>query len=217
MPLPILLISSGIFHPPLAGRLALRRTLESAGGFSLESAASLEGLTGLDLNRFGAVVLYFHHKSVSSEALRRLEDFLQAGGGCLGIHSASASYKGEARFFELLGGRFSSHGPVETYRVLPAQPADPIFGSLSPFEIRDERYLHEYNPGNTVHFYTTIGEKREPVVWTRRCGAGRACYCSAGHTVSSLRHPAIQQILIRGLRWAAGEPPSSEAEREERL
>jgi type 1 glutamine amidotransferase len=210
-----LLVSAGIFHPPLAGRLALRRILEGAGGFYLETAASLEALPGLDLSRFRAVILYFHHKSVSAEALSRLEGFLQAGGGCLGIHSASASFKGQGRYFELLGGRFSSHGPVDTYTIFPTQPADPIFGSLSPFEIRDERYLHEYDPENTIHFYTPVGEKREPVVWTRRCGEGRACYCSAGHTASSLRHPAIQQVLIRGLRWAAGEAPTAGAGGEE--
>ena len=204
MPLPILLISAGIFHPSLPARAALRQTIENSGEFSLQAVPSPEALPALNPKQYRAVVLYYHLKSISPQALDALESYLHAGGGCLAVHSASASFKKERRYFELLGGQFSSHGPVESFQVFPASASDPIFESASPFTVRDERYLHAYDPQNKVHFYSQAGGSKEPFVWTRRPGLGRVCYCAAGHTASSMQHASIRQILLQGLRWAAG-------------
>ncbi len=208
--LPVLLVSAGIIHPPLSGRLALRRALERS-GFALRQVSSLGVLPALQPAQYRALVLYFHRKKISEEALQVLADYLQAGGGCLALHSASASFKEQPRFTELLGGRFRSHGPVERLQVRPALTPDPLFGPISSFEIQDERYLHDCDPGNTVHFYTEVAGQREPLVWSRRSGRGRVLYCAAGHTAASLRHPAVVEILISGLRWAAGAAGPGEA------
>jgi type 1 glutamine amidotransferase len=38
-------------------------------------------------------------------------------------------------------------------------------------------------------------------VWTRHHGLGRVCYACPGHRTESLRHPAMREILRRGLSW----------------
>jgi type 1 glutamine amidotransferase len=146
-------------------------------------------------------VLYVHHHTLSPETLKHLEDSLQAGGGLLALHSASASFKEESGYHRILGGRFVDHGPVETFLVQPARPRDEVFGKIPSFSVRDELYRHEYDEANRVHFYTTVGEAREPVVWTRRQGRGRVCYCALGHTVRVMRQRQVQQIIQRGLGW----------------
>jgi type 1 glutamine amidotransferase len=57
-----------------------------------------------------------------------------------------------------------------------------------------------------VHYVSRAGDAPEPFVWTRRHGDGRVCYCAAGHTTSSMRHPAVQRLILQGLRWCIGEP-----------
>jgi hypothetical protein len=150
---------------------------------------------------FQAIVLYVHTEAISSIALTRLDRFLQQGGGMLAVHAASASFKDEPRFVELLGGQFVEHGPVESFEVRPTEPASELFAGIPPFSVTDELYQHQYDPGNRIHFYTTVGDEREPVVWTRYHGAGRVCYCSLGHTLSAMRQPQVWQILQRGLSW----------------
>jgi type 1 glutamine amidotransferase len=209
----VLLISAGLGHPSLLARFWLRRGLAAMPGFQFYRIASLEALPKLSLESYRAMVLYVHDETISPPALDCLERFLGQGGGLLALHSAAASFRGEERYFELLGGRFREHGPVEPFEVQPVAPRDEVFGDVPAFLVKDELYRHDYDlDNNQVHFYTIVGKEREPVVWTRRFPAlgagdgveGRVCYCALGHTASSVRHPRYQQILRRGLAWVCG-------------
>lgn len=200
---PVLLVSDGLVHPSLLARLLLRRALAALPGHHFRRVPSLEALPSLSPDAFQAIVLYVHHETLSPAALEALERFLRAGGGLLAVHSASASFKEEPGYYDILGGWFVHHGPVEAFVVRPHAPQDEIFGPMASFSVRDELYRHEYDAGNRVHFYTAVGDEREPVVWTRRWGPGRVCYCALGHTLSAMRHPQVRQILQRGLVWAA--------------
>ena len=205
MAIPVLLISQGIFHPSLAASYWLKRGLVESHRFEIHTAPFLPALHRLAAGSFRAIVLYYHRKTISGEALDWLDGYLRKGGGCLAIHSALASFKTEPRYFEILGGRFSGHGPVGAFTVHPAGPGA-IFSQVGPFRLRDEAYRHDFSSPeqNTIHFAAEIAGQCEPLVWTRRHGAGRVCCCAAGHTAASLRHPTIRTILIEGLLWAAG-------------
>lgn len=200
----VLLVSAGLFHPSLQVRFFVRRALKAMPGYCFRQASSLEVLPRLALDAYQAVVLYVHHDSISPAALDCLEGFVTDGGGMLAIHSASASFKDEDRFHQLLGGCFVKHGPIETFEVHPCLPDDDVFAGITPFSVRDELYLHEYDLDNRIHFSTAVDGAREPVVWTRTPGKGRVCYFSLGHTLNSVRNPQAQQIMRRGLAWVCG-------------
>jgi type 1 glutamine amidotransferase len=195
----ILLVTSGFFHPPYAGRLTLGQVLGQIDGFTFRQAPSLERLPA-DPDKYSALVLYYHRKTISEAALTRLESYAAAGGGILALHSATASFKGSPLYSQILGGRFSGHGPLESFEVRGRRYD--IFRGIEPFTIRDELYLHELEPGIDVHFTAMHGNGETPVVWTHRYKKGRVCYVEPGHTAASLRHPAVQEILRRGLNWA---------------
>jgi uncharacterized protein len=209
VPVPILLVSSGVVHPSLAARYFLERCLDSMPGYTFQRVASLEAITRFNPAQFRAMVLYYHHKKISPAALQAFESYVRGGGGILALHSAAASFKQEPRYYDVLGGRFTHHGPVEPFQVQPnaadAPGGRPEFGPGAPFSLRDELYRHEYAPDNRVHFWIPLGqEDREPLVWTRSFGEGRVCYCAAGHTASSIKNAGIQSIVRGGLVWAAG-------------
>jgi type 1 glutamine amidotransferase len=173
-------------------------------GYRFQRAASLEALPGPKAESLQGLVLYVHHETISLTALESLEHFVSQGGGLLAVHSASASFKQEKRYLDILGGSFREHGPIERFLVEPVAGQDEVFDSIPAFSVTDELYRHDYDPDNHVHFTTAVGDEQEPVVWTRRYGKGRVCYCALGHTVSTIRHPQVQQILKRGLGWACG-------------
>jgi type 1 glutamine amidotransferase len=204
--IPILYVSSGLVHPSLLARLVVQRALAASHRFAISQVPSLERLPLMNLDDFQALVLYIHHKTISENALNCLERFVHRGGGLLALHSAAASFKTEPRFHALLGGRFDRHGPVETFSVQPGLVEDEIFSARGLFALHDERYLHKLVGEVRVHYASLSGGDPEPFVWTLRHGAGRVCYCAAGHILDGVRHPAVQRILIEGLTWAAGEP-----------
>ena len=205
----ILLVSEGTVHPNLLARRVLNRTLRRLPEFTFTHTRHLNTLPALDLDAYAALVLYYHAESVQPDALQTFADYVAGGGGVLAVHSASASFKAEDKYSEVLGGRFVRHGAVENFELVPNSAMDDIFGKGERFTIFDELYRHEYDPGNTIHYHVEVkgedGEvESEPFVWTRAYGQGRVCYCAFGHTAKALRQSGARAILQRGLRWVSG-------------
>ena len=198
----ILLVSDGVFHPPLLARFVLHRALARLDGLEFSRTRSLEKLPPA-LDDFAALVIYLHHKELSDRALAALQAYVSGGGGLLGVHSATASFKEQPAYFDILGGRFTGHGPVEPFEVTPVHGSK-IFGGIPAFGVVDELYLHELSPSITVHFTAKHQDQEAPVVWTTYYGAGRVCYAVPGHRAAAMRNPVYQKILQRGLAWAAG-------------
>jgi type 1 glutamine amidotransferase len=208
----VLLIARGLVHPTWLACRILKRALEATPGLRFRSAASLEILPRIDMETIQSAAIYFHHKHLSPAALERLDGFLRQGGGLLAVHGAAASFKTEPRYHAILGGRFVGHGAVAHFEVQPVPGEEGIFAGIGSFTVRDELYRHEYDPSSQVHFTTPVGTGQEPVVWTRRHGEGRICYCSLGHTAGVLRHTSVIELLQRGLRWVSGlDPQGKEA------
>ena len=197
----VLLVTDGMVHPPFWARKALVKAFEGLDGFEFISIRSLENLPG-DVDSFAAMVLYFHHKEISNEALTTLKDFVLHGGGILGVHSATASFKQEEAYFEILGGRFTGRGPVERFDVTPVIDGT-LFDGIPAFRVGDELYIHELQPGIETHFTAIYQGEEIPAVWTYHYGSGRVCYAVPGHTAESLKNSTYQKVLRRGLLWVS--------------
>jgi len=196
----ILLVTDGFFHPPILGRMTLHAALKALDGFTFQHTRSLENLPS-NLDTYSAMVLHFHHRSLSSGALARLEQFVKRGGGLLALHAATASFKETLPYFAILGGRFIGHGAVERFTVRRVR--DDLFTDIDTFTVRDELYIHELQPDIEVHFTAAHQGQDIPVVWTQHYGLGKVCYAVPGHTTASMNNPAYQQILQRALQWVA--------------
>jgi type 1 glutamine amidotransferase len=201
----ILLILSGWVHPPARGRLTLKQTLAELPGYSFDEASSLAEATPV-LSAYKAVVLYYHHPkaALTDVELASFRSFVNDGGGVLAVHSATASYKSTPGYFEILGGRFTGHGPIEPIDVKPLQTDGGTFSGIPAFTVRDELYLHELQPDIEVHFAAEHRGESVPVVWTRNVGRGRVCYLCPGHRSESMRHATVRQIVQRGMKWVSG-------------
>jgi len=201
----VLLVLDGWVHPPYRGRLELKQTLADLSGFSFDEASSLPQAVQAGLSDYAAAVLYYHHPKAALTAAEvdAFRTFVHGGGGVLAVHSATASYKPSLGYFEVLGGRFVGHGPVETIDIRPARAHDPIFEGIPAFTVRDELYLHELQPDIDVHFEADHQGKTVPVVWTRTVGKGRVCYTCPGHRAASMQHESVREVLRRGLKWVS--------------
>ena len=194
----ILEISTGLIHPPLMARAIIHRYISKSN--KVTQVQSIEDVALLKHEPFDAVVIYLHRHKISAGAAQILGDFVSQGGGLLGIHSASASYKSCDSYFELLGGRFSSHGPVQKFSII--QNNSSIFTSESETSICDELYHHTLMNDITVHFSARTTEGADvPIVWTRTHGKGRVFFTAPGHTVSSIKNNLVQKIILGGLSW----------------
>lgn len=200
----ILLITDGVFHPSLLARGVLHRTLQTMDGFSFVHISSFERLAGIpNLERYSAMVIYLHRQTISSRALGVFDQFVERGGGVLGIHSATASFKNAAHYFEILGGQFTGHGAIEPFCSSPVTSTDNQFDGLPAFTVTDELYVHALQPGIHTHFQAMHDGQPVPIVWTYHYGAGKVCYAVPGHRVETMQNATYQEVLKRGLMWVS--------------
>jgi uncharacterized protein len=199
----VLVVTGEGEHPALEGRKALLQFISRMGGIAVKQIRSLEQLPS-DLNRYHAMVLYFHEEQISKIALTNFEKFVAGGGGVLAIHSVTASFMEEEIFFEVLGGRFLEHGPITKFSVSPL-PGLNDFKGVPKFIVEDELYLHETKSDIQPCFITLHQQKAVPLVWTRLYGKGRVCYASPGHQPETMHNAHYQTLLKCGLKWVIPE------------
>lgn len=201
----IMVIETGIIHPKPGVRKNFKKILSNMDDIQPDYFSSIEALTQLKTKDYKAVCIFLHRKVISEEALNALDEFVQAGGGFIAIHSASASFKTVPHYFKILGGRFTHHGPI-TKMTLHQNKEEPlsqeIFGNIPDFTVRDELYIHEFDPTNKIVLLTEAEGKKEPQGWLRFYGQGKIFYLSPGHISNTFNHPTVQDIIQKGMRWA---------------
>jgi type 1 glutamine amidotransferase len=136
--------------------------------------------------------------------LCKLRTFVSNGGGLLGVHSVTASFKGNEQWFELIGGRFAGHGPVEQIHYQKCEGGDAAFEDVSDFWVRDELYRHELQPGVQAVYEADFEGEAQPMIWTYAFGTGRVFYACPGHKAAVFQNPVYRQVLMKGVDWACG-------------
>jgi type 1 glutamine amidotransferase len=186
-------------NPPI-----LVAVLEKTGDFTVTYTENLDDLKER-IRRFDVVMHYTTGLKLGKEQETGLCDFVAGGGGYVGIHSASDSFKNSDRFWEMVGGRFAGHGGG-TFTVHIYDKEHPITKGLEDFEIQDETYAHHYHKNATMRCLTRMnrGEERQAMSWVSHYGKGRMFYTGNGHGREAWANPAFQRLVVRGAYWAAG-------------
>ena len=189
--------------PILAG------VLEKTGDFEVTMSRDLDELKPENIKKYDVVFFYGSRLNFTDPAQEKgLLEFVRNGGGFVGAHSASDSFKKSDGYWEMLGGRFAGHGHGK-FTVTIDDPDHPITKGLGPFEITDESYRHRYYKGVKLHFLASMKERGEtrPMAWVRDYGKGRVFYTANGHGRPAWTNPAWQRLVVRGIYWAAGREP----------
>lgn len=200
----VLAVSAGLFHPNLSARKKFRRIISGVSDIQTAWTSGVMDLAALDGGGYDGVIFYFQCKTIDDEALDALDRFVAGGGGLLAVHSASASFKQVPRYFDILGGRFVTHGKIEPYTVRRTDRAASFFSVIDPFTVTDELYIHQYDDDVAIHYATETPTGPEPVVWTKEHGKGRICYISLGHRARIFNQEAVRRIVLEGLDWTLG-------------
>lgn len=105
----------------------------------------------------------------------------------------------------------------QTYRVNIRSGSSPIVEGLEDFEVCSEHYYLHVDPAievlattrfPLVNYYHISNKPVDmPVAWTKFWGNGRVFYTSLGHHDDVFdRSPTAQELMRRGMLWAAAGP-----------
>lgn len=137
---------------------------------------------------------------------RAIAEFVGGGGGYLAIHNATAlkALDGRASLYhEVLGASYAGHGPErETYAVVVTRPTHPVAATVSQYQVNDERHWPRLHVSDVEIFLEAVsGEQRSVHGFTRLYQKGRICYLANGHNRETLELAAVQEMLVKALRW----------------
>jgi hypothetical protein len=223
-----LIISGGIYHPFAETSQAVADLLLPLGVQSdiIEDVdAGIDALAGgaYDLLTVNALRwrMLNHDKYIPFRAewqfelapdrQRALTRFVVAGGGLLGLHTASICFDTWDGWSELLGARWnwdaSFHPEPATIEARPGKTDHVIVAGLEPFQVTDELYHNlELMPDTDVLLNADAPGNGTPqaLMFARRVGAGRTVYDSLGHDVASLCESTHARLLRRSAAWVLG-------------
>ena len=176
-----------------------------------------------DLARFDAVVFLSTTGDVlNEEQQKHFIEFIQAGNGFVGIHSASDTEKSWRWYQKLVGHTFIIPPAIQTaeIRLLNSQfPGMHKFNDqqlwtdewyeFSPAHVSGLQYLLSVNESSyntSADWGHIVGNGMgyfHPIAWYHNFDGGRSFYTSLGHMASTYELAAFQWHLFGGIYWAA--------------
>ncbi|TWT79785.1 Trehalose utilization [Planctomycetes bacterium CA13] len=197
----------GRSHQP-ESRFGELRSVLSGRGIELTYTERVADLNPGTLAQYDVFLLYADIDEISPDQLSALLGYVAGGGGFVPLHCASACFRNAPPFGALVGAEFVRHDSG-VFRALIDKPDHEVMKGYAGFESWDETYVHDqFNEKNrTILEYRVDQEGREPWTWIRTHGKGRVFYTASGHDQRTWTHPGFQNLVERGIRWAAGEDP----------
>lgn len=197
------------FHPTEKGGKLLTDYLKADGRYMLEMTADLDAFINLPHSDYAAVVVYTtgFHDDLTPAREEGLMQFVRNGGGFVGIHSATDSFRGSRAYVEMLNGEFQWHPEHHEFNVKIIDKGHYLTQRMPDFAVFDEMYpLQSHDPAQCTTLATTQWQgKPMPMAYVRTHAAGRVAYLANGHTIQAWHHPEFKKLLIRAIAWSAGE------------
>jgi uncharacterized protein len=178
-----------------------------------------------NLKKYKAIVFDNTNNEVleNEEQKTALQRFLRAGGGVVGIHSATGSMRKWPWFWSMIGGKFSRHAKMQTFTVNVKDRTDVSTAHLpATFDWTDEFYyvdnmpegLHVLLAGDLVKLEDPGKEKYPgkkfgdefPLAWRHEFEGGRVWYTALGHKPEHYADARLVKHILGGILWALGEP-----------
>jgi type 1 glutamine amidotransferase len=202
-------------HDSIADGVAAIRALGAAHGFAVDTSEDAGRFTAETLARYKVVVFLLTTGDILDPGQKdALENYVEGGGGFVGIHSASDTEHHWPWYGRLVGTWFANHPKIQRATIHIEDPDHPSTRGLPrDWERTDEWYNFVADPRGVVHVLASLEEatysggkmgKDHPIAWCHAVKAGRSWYTALGHTREAYAEPLFRQHLLGGIESAAG-------------
>ncbi len=168
---------------------------------------------------YDVIVRYDMAAKFSSDEEKAFVELLHRGIGLVALHHNLCAQSQWPEYTKILGGKYcfqvfeqgdKKFGPshYEHDRDMQVTVADrdhPITRGLADFAIHDEVYNHYFVAQDAHVLLTTNHAKNDrTIAWTHEYAKSRVFYFQLGHDSQAWKNAAYPEVLLRGIRWAAG-------------
>ena len=205
---------------PLSHKVVRSFADSSRGAFEVTVTEDCSTISEAGLRRYDAVLFYTTGELPMDDTQKRaLVDFVRAGKGFAGVHSATDTFYQWAEYGEIIGGYFDGHPWHEEVTVRVERTNHPSTAHLpGNFAITDEIYQFKNWSRDRVQVLLSLDpasvdlnapgvnrpDRDFALAWTRSYGAGRVFYTALGHRAEVWNDERFQRHLLGGLHWVMG-------------
>jgi cytochrome c len=204
--------TSGAPPSSIAAGVAAIEAMGAANDFTVAVSNSSSVFTTANLVNYDAIVFLNTSGNVlnSTEEIA-FQQYIQSGGGWVGVHSAANTETTWSWYGDLLGARFQSTSTIQQATVVVADQVHPSTTHLPDRWVHTEEwYNFQANPRGNVHVLATVDEATytggadgydHPIAWFHDFDGGRAFYTGLGSTVASYSEQLLLDHLLGGIRY----------------
>jgi type 1 glutamine amidotransferase len=207
--------TAGWHHASIPVGIAALIKLGQENNFDVDTTTDSKKFTYDNLKQYAAVIFLSTTGDVLNDAQQdEFEKYIRAGGGFVGVHSATDTEYDWPWYGNLVGAYFKNHPDHQQVATLHIVDRKFIATKHLPAEWKrlDEWYNFKWiAPG--LHVLITIDEKSytggangdyHPMSWYHEYDGGRAFYTALGHTDESYTDPLYLKHLLGGIQYAMG-------------
>ena len=215
----------GYVHENIAASVAAIRKMGAEKGFGVDVSEDPASFSDANLKRYAALVFSnSNNEAFATDAQKdAFKRYIQAGGGFVGIHSASGSQRDWPYFWSVLGGKFVVHPKMQKFTVRVVDSAHVATTDVpAEFEWTDEFYFIDHlNPGihpvlaadrtqlqylDAMKGDVSAFPNPTPLAWWQTFDGGREFYIALGHNKEDYANPTLYRLIENGIMWAMTAP-----------
>jgi type 1 glutamine amidotransferase len=211
----------GYVHANIAASVAAIRKMGAEKGFGVDVSEDPASFSDTNLRQYAALVFSNSNNEAFADEAQKdaFRRYIQAGGGFVGIHSASGSQRDWPYFWSVVGGKFVGHPKQQRFTVRVVDSARVATEDVpTEFEWTDEFYFIDHlNPG--IHPVLVADRTKlqfldamkvdvasfpnpTPLAWWQTFDGGREFYLALGHNTEDYANPILYRLIENGILWA---------------
>ena len=206
--------TAGYHHKSIAAGVPAIIKLGQENNFDVDTTTDAEKFTYQNLKQYAAVIFLSTTGNVLNDAQQAdFEKYIRAGGGFVGVHSATDTEYDWPWYGNLVGAYLKNH-PAPQNAAFDVVDRNFIATKHLPavWTRFDELYNFKWMAPN-LHVVITIDEKsytggnmgeNHPMSWYHEYDGGRAFYTELGHTDEAYADPLYLKHLLGGIVYAMG-------------
>jgi uncharacterized protein len=215
---------TGYVHDNIQSSVDAIKKMGAEKRFAVDASNDPKVFTDSNLKQYSALIFSnSNNEAFENDAQRdAFKRYIQAGGGFVGIHSASGSERNWPYFWSVLGGKFLRHPQFQKF-VVRVQDKNHLSTKDLPatFEWADECYYSDHlNPGIRILLVTDPAKLDDPqkatypgdrfgdslpLAWYQEFDGGREFYTALGHQKEDYANPILYKHILGGILWTMGE------------
>lgn len=208
-------LTKGFRHASIADGITAIQKLGNENNFEVDTTKDAGNFTLINLKQYGAVVFLNTTGDVlNDEQQEAFQQYIQSGGGFVGVHSAADTEYDWPWYGRLAGAWFKSHPAVQSAILNVIDTNHPATRHLSKNWQRTDEWYNFKWVSDSLNTLITIDENSytgnkmgvtHPMSWFHNFDGGRAFYTALGHTKESYTtDPLYLQHLLGGIEYAMG-------------